>query len=174
MAFLSDVVAIIDMDGFTINKKFFCKELGIIRVGDLAAQSYFFDIGIHWRDLTAKDRKSCAYVINHVHRLSFGIPPSVKTYSISALGNIITELFKGTCKTMNSAIAYKGGHYEKDLLASLSIPSLTLEKYGCPKAQDLIKTMVWLETCGHHAVPDAYFHCPKVEVEAYAQWLEKQ
>ena len=33
MASLSNVVAIFDMDGFLINKKFFCKELGIIRVG---------------------------------------------------------------------------------------------------------------------------------------------
>ena len=172
MASLSDVVAIFDMDGFLINKKFFCKELGIIRVGDVAAQSYFFNIGVNWWDLSAKDGKTCAYVINHVHRLPFGIPPAVKAYSISALGNIILELFKGMCKTKNSVIGYKRGHYEKDLLASLSIPAIDLEKYGCPKAKDLIKTMVWLETCGHHLVPDAYFHCPKVEVEAYAQWLE--
>ena len=67
MASLSDVVAIFDMDGFLINKKFFCKELGIIRVGDVAAQSYFFDIEVNWRDLSVKDRKTCAYVINHVH-----------------------------------------------------------------------------------------------------------
>ena len=41
MASLSDVVRIIDMDGFTIEKEFYCKELGIFKVGDLAAISYF-------------------------------------------------------------------------------------------------------------------------------------
>ena len=41
MASLSDVVGIIDMDGFTIEKEFYCKELGIFKVGDLAARSYF-------------------------------------------------------------------------------------------------------------------------------------
>ena len=171
MASLSDVVAIFDMDGFLINKKFFCKEFGIIRVGDVAARSYFFDIEVNWRDLSAKDRKTCAYVINHVHKLPFGVPPGVKPYSISALENIVSEQFKAICKSENSVIGYKGGHYKKDLLASLSIPAIDLENYGCPKAKDLMKTMVWLETCCHHLVPDAYFHCPKVEVEAYAQWL---
>ena len=39
MAFFqfSDVVAIMDMDGFVINKRFRCKELGVIKVGDAAA-----------------------------------------------------------------------------------------------------------------------------------------
>ena len=53
MASLSDVVGIIDMDGFTIEKEFYCK--------DFAAHSYFFDIGVNWLDLSAKDRKSCAH-----------------------------------------------------------------------------------------------------------------
>ena len=112
------------------------------------------------------------YVINHVHRLPFGIPTGIKAYLISALGNIILELFKGMCKTKNSVIGYKAGHCDKDLLASMSIPAIDMDNYGWPKAKDLINTIVWLETRGHHLVPDAYFHCPKVEVEAYAQWLE--
>ena len=41
---LNNTVGVIDMDGFTINKKFYCKELGILRVGNAAAQSYFFSI----------------------------------------------------------------------------------------------------------------------------------
>ena len=43
---LRNVVAIIDMDGYTINKKNLCKKLGFLRVGDAAAQSPLFDIGI--------------------------------------------------------------------------------------------------------------------------------
>ena len=30
---LSNIVRVIDMDGFTINKKFYCMELGILNVG---------------------------------------------------------------------------------------------------------------------------------------------
>ena len=71
MASLSDVVGIIDMDGFTIEKEFYCKELGILKVGDFAAHSYFFDIGVNWLDLLAKDRTSCPFVMKHIHRLPF-------------------------------------------------------------------------------------------------------
>ena len=73
-ASLSDVVGIIDMDGFLINRKFYCKELGILKVGDLTAHSYFFDIGLNWLDLSPKDRKSCAFVMKHIHKLPFGVP----------------------------------------------------------------------------------------------------
>ena len=39
------------MDGFSIKKRFYCKELGILRIGDAAAQSVFFDIGVKWAEL---------------------------------------------------------------------------------------------------------------------------
>ena len=70
-------------------------------------------------------------------------------------------------------IAYKGGHFEKDLLAKLGVPSFNLEHLGCPKAGDLMSDLGWLETCGKHVVGEAYLHCPKVEVEAYGRWMEK-
>jgi hypothetical protein len=49
-----------------------------------------------------------------------------------------------------STIAYKGGHYEKDLLNSLSIPTVNLESFGCPKAEKLFDQIIWLETCKNH------------------------
>ena len=73
----------------------------------------------------------------------------------------------------NLVLAYKGGHFEKDLLERLGVPSVNLERLGCPKASELIGDLVWLETCGNHLVKEAFMHCPKVEVEAYGQWLEK-
>ena len=60
---LSDVVGIIDMDGFTIRRMFYCKELGIIRMGEAADKSVFFDTGIRWGDLSPKDKATCKYVI---------------------------------------------------------------------------------------------------------------
>ena len=50
---MNDVVGIIDMDGFMIEKKFYCKELGVLKVGEEEASSTF-DTGIRWRDLTPK------------------------------------------------------------------------------------------------------------------------
>ena len=75
---------------------------------------------------------------------------------------------------MKSVLAYKGGHYERDLLNRLNIPSVNLEIYGCPKAERLFDELGWIETCGNH-IPGRYQykHCPKVEVEAYNCWLQK-
>ena len=33
----SDIVGIMDMDCFVINKRFYCKELGLMKVGDVVA-----------------------------------------------------------------------------------------------------------------------------------------
>jgi hypothetical protein len=99
------------------------------------------------------------------------VPAGIDAILLSAL-ETIRKLYDNTCK--NSLIAYKGGNYEKNLLADLNIPSVNLECFGCPKAQKLFDQMIWLETCGKHLTVDAYQHCPKVEVEAYGLWLEEQ
>jgi hypothetical protein len=55
-------------------------------------------------------------------------------------------------RNSNSTIAYKGGHYETDLLNSLNIPAVNLESFGCPKgkAEKLFDQIIWLETCKNH------------------------
>ena len=143
-------------------------------MGDVEARSYFFDIGVKWQDLSVKDRRTCEYVIKNVHKLPFGVPRGANARSLSSIGNIVTDAYRRMKQNDNSTMAYKGGHYEKDFLKSLGIPSVNLEELGCPKAEALIEQMFWLETCGKHIVSEAYSHCPKVEVEAYAQWMEKQ
>ena len=136
---LNDIVAVMDMDGFTVNKKFDCKEMGLLKVGDIAARSFFFDIGLRWNDLSPnmKDRRSCNYVRTFIHKLSFDVPRGMKAFQISALEAIVVNFYRDIKVDTNSAIAYKGGHYERDLLASLNIPSINLECFQCPKAEGL-------------------------------------
>jgi hypothetical protein len=43
-----------------------------------------------------------------------------------------------------------------------------LECFNCPKAEKLFDQLIWLETCGNHLESNAYQHCAKVEVEAFA------
>ena len=174
MAGLSDVAGIIDMDGFMVGGKFYCKDLGVLKVGDAAAQSWFFDIGVRWDDLSPKDKKTCEFTMRKIHKLLFGVPYGAKTNEISELGDIISSFYEQVKRSKSAVVAYKGGHIERDLLMKLSIPALNLEWHGCPKACELMGDLIWLETCGNHTVPNAYAHCAKVEVEAYAQWLEKQ
>ena len=99
------------------------------------------------------------------------MPSGVSALPLGTPENIVVKLYQETMQNENSLIAYKGGCFENDLLSSRGIPSVNPERFGCLKAPSIIKTMVWLETCGHHLVPDAFEHCPKVEVEAYTQWL---
>ena len=79
------------------------------------------------------------------------------------------EFYSEVKRYASSVIAYKGGHYDRDLLASLCIPSLNLECFGC---LELIDQLIWVETCRNDTTSDAHLHCPKVEVEAYGQWME--
>ena len=116
---LSNFVGVIDMDGFMINGRFYCKEPRALRVGDAAARSFLFDIGVRWGDLTPKDRRTCRYVTQFIHKLPFGVPRSVEAFENSALGRITVEFYQRAWQNGSSVIGYKGGHYEKDLLASL-------------------------------------------------------
>ena len=169
---VSEIVAVIDMDGYQIQNKFLCKEMGLLKVGDTEAKS-FFDINLRWGDLTHKDRKTCSYVQNRIHKLPLGVPRGIKAFQISELEAIVENFYIEIRKNPDSTIAYKGGHYEKDLLAKLNIPSVNLEYFGCPTAGELLDQLIWLETCGNHIEDNAYQHCAKVEVEAYALWMRQ-
>ena len=118
--------------------------------------------------------RSCNYVRTFIHKLPFDVPRGMKAFQISALEAIVENFYREIKVDTNSAIAYKGGHYERNLLASLNIPSINLECFQCPKAEGLFHQLVWLETCGHHLTNDAYWHCSKVEVEAFGVQLQRQ
>lgn len=164
---MDNITGVIDMDGFTINKIFYCKELACIRKGQTYATSTLFDLGLQWKDLSEKDKKAARFVERYIHKIRFTSPPNQPTVPLFRLPDIVKEFFSEP----DALVAYKGGHFEKDLLRRVGIPSINLESSGCPKAELLFKDLGWVETCGHHLTPNAYHHCPKVEVEAFAMWL---
>ena len=94
MAGLSDVAGIIDMDGFMVDGRFYCKELGFFKIGEVMARSILFDRGLRWRDLSEKDRRTCMYVTKHIHKLPFGMPRDVKPVRISALEGIVMDFYQ--------------------------------------------------------------------------------
>ena len=167
-------VGILDMDGYTVERKFYCKQLGMLKVGDAYVKSIFFDTGLRWSNLSEKDIRSAVYVRTCIHKLPFGVPTEFKPVDFAILvgSSVIFTIWSRSTK--ESLLAYKGGHIERDLLERLNILSINLETLGCPKACDLFDDMIWLETCGNHTVLNAYAHCSKVEVEAFGQWVESQ
>ena len=108
----------------------------------------------------------------NIHKLPFGVPRGVKASEICELKSIVSSFYRDVKRDARSVIGYKGGHVERDVLRRLDIPCVNLDQFGCPKAEELIKHLIWLETCGNHMTADACLHCAKVEVEAYAYWLE--
>ena len=168
---MNNIVGILDLDRFTINKKFLCRELGIIKVGQETATSYDFDIGIHWGDLSQKDRKTCMYVSRYVHKLP--LVARRGSLPLDNLNNIVNDFYNDVKTLEKSVMAYKGGHLERNLLNELNIPSVNLESFGCPKAEELFGKLTRIETCGQHIGADPHKHCPKVEVEAFHAWLNE-
>jgi hypothetical protein len=154
MEMLGNVMGILDMDGFYIGGQFFCKELGMWKVGDVYARSYLFDSGIRWRDLDAKARKQCGYVIRNVHRLPFGVSEGSKAVGLECLDEIVLEFYQRYKMDAMFLLAYKGGCCERDLLNRLNIPGVNLDRYGCPKAEVLFDRLGWLETCSNHLIAE--------------------
>ena len=168
---MNQTVGIIDMDGFTIAKKFYCKELGVINIKNDEGSSYHFNLGIKWQDLSPKDRQNCKLVSEKIHKLQFEDPNGIP---LANLEGIVRDFYESIKRDTLSTIGYKGGHFERDLLRKLKIPSVNLEDFGCPKAVYLFEKLAWLETCGMHIGKDPYLHCPKVEVEAFGCWLKEK
>ena len=106
---LSNFVGVIDMDGFMINGRFYCKEPRALRVGDAAASSFLFDIGVRWDDLTPKDRRTCRYVTQFIHKLPFGVPRRVEAFEISALGRITVEFYQRAWQNGSLSSGMKAG-----------------------------------------------------------------
>ena len=167
---MNAIVGIIDMDGLTVNKTFYCRELGLLNIDEDIGTAYHFDTGLNWKDLTPKDQKSCAYVCRHIMKLPF---TGRQELPLSHLSTIVKDFYNNVKTSETCTLAYKGGHIEKDLLKELNIPALNLESFGCPKADHIFDKMIWLETCGKHFGIKPYRHCPKVEVEAYGLWLKE-
>ena len=88
---LSNIVGVIDLDGFTINKKIYWKELGILRVGNAAVQSFFLYLGVCWSDLSEKVRKTKR---KYIHKLPFGVPEGVSAINLSAYLMLDTRQYK--------------------------------------------------------------------------------
>ena len=165
---MNTIGGIIDMDGFVVNRTFYCKEIGMLNLQEEVAVSYHFKMPFKWVDLSSKDRRSCAYLIEHIHKLPFHTTESLP---LTCLDNIVRNFYRDVGEKV---IAYKGGQIERDLLKKLNIPGINLEIFGCPKADHLFSKLAWLETCGKHIGQDPYRHCPKVETEAFGTWVKEQ
>lgn len=169
---LQNICLLIDLDGFYIGKPstFHAREIGYVSIIKQNANSFRFNLTEHFNNLTEADRKSINYCRKNIHGLSFRpLPWEKDTVPESELPAIVKAIYAANKTVDKTVIAYKGGDIEEKLLKALGIPSLNLEKYGCPRFKHLPTPAT--KDCGFHDKINKV-HCPKVECVAFYEWLK--
>ena len=95
-----------------------------------------------------------------------------RAYEHDEVDIVLLRLYSQFKTEKRTVVAYKGGHVEKDLLNKLNIPCLDLETWGCPKYEQIKRTIVEpLASCGFH-LNDNIHHCPMTECHAFWLWFQ--
>jgi len=166
----------IDLDGFYINGTFVVREMGwyspVPEWGAYGVQHYTHDY--QWSDLSERDQKKVRFVKRRVTGLTFR--PSPQEYKLqqgslpgqSSLRQHVQHLWNKYKTDKCDVVAYKGGKLEHSLLTLLDIPSIDIEKHGCPKF-DILKSEFDYPRCSCHHVDDC--HCSMSECFVFSQWM---
>lgn len=170
---LQRICLIIDFDGFDIGGKFSTREFGGVALThprNSLPFSHYFSVEKPIKDYSEKDWKTICYTARKVHGLSL-FPRRQENASSQDWLPVILKQVWDSCKTPEcDLVAYKGGHYERDMLSALNIPHFNLENAGCPKADCLPPLEMY--ACEHHlCAHHLKFHCPREEVAQFRDWV---
>lgn len=176
---MSDLLThIMDLDGFTVGKAFLCKDMAIIPVKrNATAISANFALGRTYDSLSRRDQTTANYLTKFLHGLHFNDLGIVELDQRDLADAIETA----TSDCNEPLIGYKGGHYERDILTDLGIPSVNIESIGCPKFDQLILEPKYRQSgstkpqCRLHKSLSTgpnkrHFHCPTYEVTVFRDW----
>ena len=167
----------LDMDGFYVANKFLVREIGWyapLPDGEEAYGVQSFTHDYTWDMLSLKDQKTVAYVKRHITGLTFC--PCPLEYTLSnhdvpsqdQVARYVETLWNHYKTPTCNRVAYKGGTHEFVLLKLLGIPSLDLEKEGCPTFNTL-KGHYDFPSCSCHCRPR--MHCAMSECYVFAKWF---
>ena len=105
-----NIVGILDLDGFFVQKTFFCRELGLITHEDTYGTSFHFNMTLRYEELSKEDKINVNFVQNNIHGLSLSNENGFDQDTV----NIIIKKFYTALKINNeSVLGYKGGNIEK-------------------------------------------------------------
>lgn len=168
---LKQCCMVIDFDGFYINKNFFPRELGC---ASLTKKDKYYSYRFDLRSITPNENeiKHINYCTQNIHGLPFYPSKTETTYSLESLEEIIKNMYYENKTNEQYIIGYKGGNIENKILNNLKLPNVNLERFGCPKYDDLPKPNV--NDCGYHINLNRKrkIHCPKQECFAFTHWLK--
>lgn len=167
-----------DLDGFIVDRKFLCRDIAIIPVRPSAtAITANFALGRTYDSLSRRDQITANYVTKFLHGLKFD---DTKT-DVLDQADLVHAIDTAISDCDQPLIGYKGGHYEKDILMEIGIPSINIESMGCPKFDQLIlepkyqRPVLTKPQCRlHRSLPTRpngrHFHCPTYEVTVFRDW----
>lgn len=175
------IAYIIDMDGFQLDQKFLVKELAVATLNENRVESYYYKVGNYY-ELTEYNQRQVRFVKNHIHGLLFKDLPGDEEQA--AVWDRVESLAE-QADMVDARIAYKGGHFEKDILKKLGYAHLgfNLEDLDCPKVEKLLAQMPYHldESCNRHGrimplrnknVGLVAAHCPKMEVRCFMEFVK--
>ena len=180
---LRRVCAILDLECFQHKQLLFYREVGFIPISDFCTHCFetspragedIFSTAIY-PPFVPSQRDSALWrtfrtLTYRVHGLGFVPDSNYPSIPHDHLQPLLQGWYDGVKTSSRYLIAYKGGVIEKNLLYSLGIPSLDLEKYHIPPFHSLsANDYRWYdELCcnQHHYLENTVRvnHCPRMEV----------
>ena len=168
---LDKVCVVIDMEGFKVCKKFVVRELGWCDYRGVECEAFQYRPKLPFSALTPQDQRAARYLKRSVHGLSY-YPRTWEAHEVDDVCKDVVNVYMRHKSQQRQYVGYKGGHYEKDLLRNLHIPSFNLELAGCPRF-DQMPRLCTMASCGEHVDPVKH-HCAKVECYHFVQWVRAQ
>ena len=164
---MNEICCCLDVDGFRVQGQFEVREVGWCDWERKRVGCFHYRPSIPHANLNNRDRRSVAYVKKHVTGLPYYPGPKERDVHVQdQVKDDIVDIWR-LCKTPQAyAVAYKGGHVERDLLEDLRIPSVNLETLGCPKYEQCTPLSF---DCGCHG--QTPHHCSMSECYAFMTWL---
>ena len=155
---LKQVGLVLDFEGYCVDSNFVIREVAWCNHDGTQCDSYHYYPSKPYPRHDPNACKTIDYVYHRIHGLPYNPPQRCR--SPRHLAKDFLELYSNL-PTDRPYVAYKGGHFEKNFLHRLGIPSFNLELIGCPKFNDMTR-LATIASCGYHLDPFRH-HCPKVE-----------
>ena len=168
---LSHVFLILDLEGFEVQGQFLVRELGWCDwTGQHWGHSHYYPTRPYpeaW-----KDKHLIRFVRRHIHGLPYTPTHQEQVRPAADLEHDVKDLVQKFQQPDKTVVAYKGGHYEKELLQHWGIPYFNLEKAQCPKFNAMTR-LCHPTSCSCHDDPWRH-HCPQIECYHFVHWMRCQ
>ena len=127
---LHKVCLLLDFEGFYIQDKYYCRELGWSAVKEGTCGNIKYRMPMTLKQIKGRDRWNVAYVTGRVHGLAFDDDPTEEAKPYTCFAQDVQELYDKYKTEDQPLVAYKGGRVVSETLKKLGIDAINLEHWG--------------------------------------------